>query len=209
MISSPWMRRRAVDRLEPFGLWGVATQLVVPLSSSSEQKNRSLSGCRLSFEARRGSAWVALSHRVSGIVVLRIVFGFSIHAFFFLHGSFSLNFSHSFGFAFTSHFGSGQLMNLLLAGSDVAGIVTTAEQKGDVFVVNGTKQWVTNGMTANYCTAVVRTGGPGKDGVSVLVIPLDSKGVTRSEIRNSGVELSGKVGLPNTSNYIHKDCDHD
>lgn len=81
------------------------------------------------------------------------------------------------------------------AGSDVAGIVTTAEQKGDVFVVNGTKQWVTNGMTANYCTAVVRTGGPGKDGVSVLVIPLDSKGVTRSEIRNSGVELSGCASL--------------
>lgn len=90
------------------------------------------------------------------------------------------------------------LIKLLLAGSDVAGIVTTAEQKGQVFVVNGTKQWVTNGMTANYCTAVVRTGGPGKDGISVLVIPLDSKGVTRSEIHNSGVELSGKIETTTT-----------
>ncbi|KAL1873909.1 hypothetical protein Daus18300_003781 [Diaporthe australafricana] len=79
---------------------------------------------------------------------------------------------------------------LARTGSDVAGIVTSAEQKGDTFVVNGTKQWVTNGMTADYCTAVVRTGGPGKDGISVLVIPLNSKGVTRTEIRNSGVELS-------------------
>lgn len=61
------------------------------------------------------------------------------------------------------------------------------------------KQWVTNGTTANYCTAVVRTGGPGKDGISVLVIPLDSKGVTRSEIHNSGVELSGKIDTPNKS----------
>lgn len=74
MISSPWTRWHAVDRLESFGLWDVATQLVVPLLSSSEPKNRNLHGCRLSSEARRGSAWVALSHRVSGIVVLRIVF---------------------------------------------------------------------------------------------------------------------------------------
>lgn len=79
----------------------------------------------------------------------------------------------------------------------MAGIVTTAEQRGQVFVVNGVKQWVTNGMTANYCTAVVRTGGPGKDGISVLVIPLDLTGVTRTEIRNSGVELSGKIETPN------------
>lgn len=96
----------------------------------------------------------------------------------------------------TSDAGSGKLITILLAGSDVAGIVTTAEQKGNVFVVNGTKQWVTNGMTADYCTAVVRTGGPGKDGISVLVIPLNSKGVTRSEIHNSGVELSGKIETP-------------
>ncbi|KAG8165062.1 hypothetical protein KVR01_005337 [Diaporthe batatas] len=81
------------------------------------------------------------------------------------------------------------------AGSDVAGIVTTAEQKGNVFVVNGTKHWVTNGMTADYCTAVVRTGVVGRDGISVLVIPLNSKGVTRSEIHNSGVELSGCASL--------------
>lgn len=63
-------------------------------------------------------------------------------------------------------------------------------------MVNGIKHWVTNGMTADYCTAVVRTGGAGKDGISVLVIPLNSKGVSRSEIHNSGVELSGKFETP-------------
>jgi alkylation response protein AidB-like acyl-CoA dehydrogenase len=92
------------------------------------------------------------------------------------------------------------------AGSDVAGIVTTAEQKGKFFVVNGTKQWVTNGMTADYCTAVVRTGGPGKDGISVLVIPLNSEGVTRSEIHNSGVELSGKIEAPSHVSKAQGDC---
>ncbi|ORY67542.1 acyl-CoA dehydrogenase [Pseudomassariella vexata] len=81
------------------------------------------------------------------------------------------------------------------AGSDVAGIAMTADLKGEVFVVNGTKQWVTNGMSADFCTAVVRTGGAGKSGISVLVIPLKLEGVIRTEIHNSGVALSGCASL--------------
>lgn len=185
-----------MDRWEPFGLWDVATQSDVPLSSSSEPKNKSPRGCRLSSEARRGFAWAALSHRVSEIVDFRsALFLSQIDAF--LPEPPSLSFFVHPNLAVAADFGYGQLIKLLLAGSDVAGIVTTAERKGEVFVVNGVKQWVTNGMTANYCTAVVRTGGPGKDGISVLVIPLDLKGVTRTEIRNSGVELSGKTETPN------------
>jgi len=81
---------------------------------------------------------------------------------------------------------------LEIAGSDVAGITTTAERKGDVYVVNGAKKWITNGMWATHCTAAVRTGGSGKDGISALVIPLDLPGVTRRKILNSGVSSSGK-----------------
>jgi alkylation response protein AidB-like acyl-CoA dehydrogenase len=57
--------------------------------------------------------------------------------------------------------------------------------------VNGAKKWITNGMWADYCTAAVRTGGPGKGGISALVIPLTAKGVTRRRIVNSGVSASG------------------
>ncbi len=60
-----------------------------------------------------------------------------------------------------------------------------------MFIVNGTKQWVTNGLFANYCTAVVRTGGAGKAGISLLVIPLDAEGVSRTAIYTSGVASSG------------------
>lgn len=60
-----------------------------------------------------------------------------------------------------------------------------------MFVVSGTKQWVTNGLTADYCTAAVRTGGQGKSGISILVIPLHAEGVTRTPIQNSGVASSG------------------
>lgn len=81
---------------------------------------------------------------------------------------------------------------LLLAGSDVAGLLTTAERKGDKYIVNGSKKWITNGVYADYCTAVVRTGGEGRSGVSALIIPLKAPGVTCRKMENSGVAASGK-----------------
>lgn len=48
-------------------------------------------------------------------------------------------------------------------------------------------------MFADYCTAAVRTGGPGRKGVSALIIPLKAKGVTCKKIDNSGVHASGST----------------
>ncbi|KAK5989571.1 Acyl-CoA dehydrogenase AFT10-1 [Cladobotryum mycophilum] len=79
------------------------------------------------------------------------------------------------------------------AGSDVAGITTTAERKGDKYIVNGAKKWITNGMFADYCTTAVRTGGKGRSGISALIIPLDAPGVTRRKMENSGVYASGST----------------
>lgn len=78
------------------------------------------------------------------------------------------------------------------AGSDVAGITTTAERKGDKYIVNGAKKWITNGIFADYCTAAVRTGGDGTAGFSALIIPLKAPGVTCKKLSNSGVEASGE-----------------
>jgi alkylation response protein AidB-like acyl-CoA dehydrogenase len=80
----------------------------------------------------------------------------------------------------------------LLAGSDVAGLLTTAERRGDKYIVNGSKKWITNGVYADYCTAAVRTGGEGRSGVSALIIPLKAPGVTCRKMENSGVAASGK-----------------
>jgi alkylation response protein AidB-like acyl-CoA dehydrogenase len=44
------------------------------------------------------------------------------------------------------------------AGSDVGGITTTAVDKGDHFVVNGAKMWITNGTMADFIVLAVRTG---------------------------------------------------
>ena len=50
---------------------------------------------------------------------------------------------------------------LMVAGSDVAGLQTTAKKSADgkYYIVNGQKKWITNGIWADYCTAAVRTGG--------------------------------------------------
>ncbi|KAL4884948.1 acyl-CoA dehydrogenase/oxidase [Aspergillus karnatakaensis] len=79
------------------------------------------------------------------------------------------------------------------AGSDVAGLTTTAGRKGDVYIVNGAKKWITNSIFANYCTAAVRTGGDGVGGISALVMPLKQRGVTCRKIEDSGVHASGST----------------
>ncbi|WP_194910465.1 acyl-CoA dehydrogenase family protein [Catenulispora rubra] len=65
-------------------------------------------------------------------------------------------------------------------GSDVARIQTTARRDGDHFVVNGAKTFITSGVRADYVVAAVRTGGPGADGISLLVIEKGTPGFTVS-----------------------------
>src|SRR5262245_2905663 len=59
------------------------------------------------------------------------------------------------------------------AGSDVAGIRTTAIRDGDEFVVNGSKTFITNGARADFMVLVVKTDpDAGHDGVTLLVVDL-------------------------------------
>lgn len=79
------------------------------------------------------------------------------------------------------------------AGSDVANITTTAELRGNEYIVNGTKKWITNGVMADYATLAVRTGGEdsGAKGISLLVVPLDQSGVSRRRLKVSGQIIAG------------------
>ena len=71
-------------------------------------------------------------------------------------------------------------------GSDVANLRTTAVRKGDHFVVNGTKTFITSGMRADWFTVAVRTGGPGRGGLSVLLVPGDTPGLSRTPLKKMG-----------------------
>jgi citronellyl-CoA dehydrogenase len=62
------------------------------------------------------------------------------------------------------------------AGSDVASIRTTARKDGGDYVINGAKTYITNGSFADFITLVVRTGGEGFGGISIVLLPTDTKG---------------------------------
>ncbi|HUU02441.1 MAG TPA: acyl-CoA dehydrogenase family protein [Myxococcota bacterium] len=62
------------------------------------------------------------------------------------------------------------------AGSDVAGIRTRAVRDGDEFVINGSKMFITSGARADLVTTVVRTGGEGAAGISVMVVEKGRQG---------------------------------
>ncbi|KAI0786499.1 acyl-CoA dehydrogenase [Abortiporus biennis] len=53
------------------------------------------------------------------------------------------------------------------AGSDVAGLQTTAVREGNEWVINGTKKWITNGTFADYFTVGCKT----ETGFTVILVP--------------------------------------
>lgn len=66
-------------------------------------------------------------------------------------------------------------------GSDVANLQTTAVADGDHYVINGSKTFITSGSRADFVTTAVRTGGPGAQGISLIVVPADTPGFSRSQ----------------------------
>lgn len=61
-------------------------------------------------------------------------------------------------------------------GSDVGHLRTTAVRDGDVYVVNGSKTYITSAVRGDYVVAAVRTGGPGAAGISMMVIEKGAAG---------------------------------
>ncbi|KAJ8661048.1 hypothetical protein O0I10_003271 [Lichtheimia ornata] len=76
-------------------------------------------------------------------------------------------------------------------GSDVANLVTEAKDMGDHYLLNGEKKWITNGVFADYFTVACRTGGPGFEGISFLLVERSMPGVTTRQMQCSGVWSSG------------------
>jgi len=74
------------------------------------------------------------------------------------------------------------------AGSDVAGIRTRAEDKGDHFLLNGSKTYISNGINADLVVVVARTDPDKRHGLSLFVAERGMEGFERG--RNLG-----KMGL--------------
>jgi len=71
-------------------------------------------------------------------------------------------------------------------GSDVARLCTKARRDGQEWVIDGEKTFITSGMRADWITLAVRTGGPGAAGISLVVVPGDTPGLTRSPLAKMG-----------------------
>eukprot|EP00457_Paulinella_chromatophora_P006101 gb/GEZN01006119.1/.p1 GENE.gb/GEZN01006119.1/~~gb/GEZN01006119.1/.p1 ORF type:complete len:446 (-),score=98.63 gb/GEZN01006119.1/:323-1660(-) len=66
------------------------------------------------------------------------------------------------------------------AGSDVAGIKTTAVKQDGCYIVSGQKKWITGGTMADFFTCAVRTGSPssGSQGLSLLLLEKEMPGLS-------------------------------
>ena len=74
---------------------------------------------------------------------------------------------------------SGELVGAIAmtepgAGSDLQGVKTTAIKKGDHYVLNGSKTFITNGQLANFVVVVAKTDpAEGAKGISLIVVETD------------------------------------
>jgi len=65
------------------------------------------------------------------------------------------------------------------AGSDATSQRTTAEDKGDHYLINGTKNWITNGNTAGYYIVMAQTDlEKGYKGINALIVERSFEGIT-------------------------------
>jgi acyl-CoA dehydrogenase len=67
------------------------------------------------------------------------------------------------------------------AGSDVAGIRTKAEDKGDHFLLNGSKTFISNGILADLVVVVAKTDPSSRHGLSLFVVERGTEGFERGE----------------------------
>jgi alkylation response protein AidB-like acyl-CoA dehydrogenase len=65
------------------------------------------------------------------------------------------------------------------AGSDLAGLKTSATREGDEWVINGQKIWTSFAAVADYCYVICRTSsdGPKHLGISEIIVPMSTPGV--------------------------------
>ncbi|HYK92323.1 MAG TPA: acyl-CoA dehydrogenase [Acidobacteriota bacterium] len=82
-------------------------------------------------------------------------------------------------------------------GSDPGGMITRAERKGDCWVLNGAKSWITNGTIADVAVVWAKA----EDQVSGFLVEKGTRGFTAPEIRH---KMSLRASI--TSQLIFEDC---
>jgi len=88
------------------------------------------------------------------------------------------------------------------AGSDAAGLETTAKKEGDYYIINGTKQWITNGGEADtYSVIAITDKTKGPRGASAFILEKGMPGFTFGKKENKmGIRCSA------TRELVFQDC---
>ncbi|MCL5129954.1 acyl-CoA dehydrogenase family protein [Algibacter sp. L4_22] len=85
-------------------------------------------------------------------------------------------------------------------GSDVAGMRTTAVKKGDSYLINGSKTFITNGVYSDYLVVAAKTNPElGNKGISIFVIDRETAGVSATKLDKLGWKASdtGEIAFDN------------
>lgn len=93
------------------------------------------------------------------------------------------------------------------AGSDAGGIETTAIKDGDYYILNGTKQWITNGGEADVYTVIAMTNkSKGPRGASAFIVEKGTPGFSFGKKENKlGIRASATRELVFQDCRVHKD----
>lgn len=88
------------------------------------------------------------------------------------------------------------------AGSDVLGMKLRAEKKGDRYLLNGSKMWITNGGEASVLVVYAKTGTESKSGITALIVDRTAPGLS------FGTKLD-KLGMRGSNTYpvFFSDCE--
>ena len=89
------------------------------------------------------------------------------------------------------------------AGSDVVGMATRAEKKGDRYIINGSKMWITNGPNADTLVVYAKTTPEANQrGITAFIIEKGMKGFSTSP----KLDKMGMRGS-NTCELVFEDCE--
>ena len=81
-------------------------------------------------------------------------------------------------------------------GSDVAGMRSTAINKGDKYILNGSKTFITNGVYSDYLVVAAKTDPEkGNKGMSIFIVDRDTPGISASKLDKLGWRASDTAEL--------------
>jgi acyl-CoA dehydrogenase len=92
------------------------------------------------------------------------------------------------------------------AGSDIAGTKTRAEDKGDHYLLNGSKIYISNGVLADLVVVAARTDSDNPHGMSLFVVERGMEGFERGEpLKKMGLKSQDTAELFFTNVRVPKD----